>query len=119
MAKDPSARFATAGEARAALEACMARNDARAPAPPTKDPAPPGLGRPGPPAGLGLAAGRRRDGSRARRRGWLLLVPPELRRSFPAQLRRLLRIHSLARRHHRPLRLATLPTVNRRKPRRA
>ena len=56
MAKDPSARFATAGEARTALEACMARNER---------------------AGSGTSTGSRATGLGAppgRRLGWAWLL---------------------------------------------
>ena len=79
MAKDPSARFATAGEARTALEACMARNERAGPGTSDKGSRT---------TGLGASRGRRLawawllgGGVMAAALagvGWLLLVPPEL-----------------------------------------
>src|SRR4051794_10323446 len=81
MAKDPNARFATAGEARAALEACMARNE-RAGSSGTST------------AVLGTSQNRRHRwpwllggavlAAALAGVGWLLLVPPELPPLVPA-----------------------------------
>jgi Protein kinase domain/Domain of unknown function (DUF4384) len=85
MAKDPNARFATAGEARAALEACMARNERAGSS---------GASTGSRAAGLGVSQGRRRGwawllggavlAAALAGVGWLLLVPPDLPPLVPA-----------------------------------